>query len=530
MPTFITSANYAAGIVVVIASLIMLYKKSPSPRRKGIPLPPGPPACWFWSNALPTVNIAHALTDLVREHGPIMSFRQGSQVIIVIGSVEVYCPYLALPETMTKHWSLYQAATYIMEKEGGSLVDRPRSIAAGEMLSNGMRIVLARSGDQFRRLRKAVHTHLQPKAAETYQDMQREHAMEFILDMLNDSKNHQKHAHRYAVSVILRVTYGKSAPTANTDPEVVRISRVVEHVQAAIRPGAYLVDRVPLLRYLPGYGKQLDEWHHEELELYRHQLRRVKSEMDQNIAGSSFTKTLLENTERHQLSTDEMSYLAGSLFTAGSDTERLGITAMIMAAACHPLAQAKVREELDSVIGSDRAPTFQDSSSLPQLHAFLLEALRWRPIVRIGFPHRATKDVFWSVYDQQGYCIPEGAIVYGCHWTLSRDPIAFPDPEIFNPQRWLDSEGRLKDSMKFVVYGFGRRVCPGLHLANQSLYITLALLLWSFRITQRPDAPIDTHAFSDVVIPHSAPFEIDVIPRMKAAKLREMMMTNGRMD
>ncbi|KAG1805462.1 cytochrome P450 [Suillus subaureus] len=507
METFITSVNYAAGVAAIIVLLVMLYKTSPLAGRKGIPLPPGPPARWFWSNALPAVNIAHALTDLVREYGPIVSFQQGSQVIIVIGSIE--------------------AATDIMEKEGGSLVDRPRSIAAGEMLSNGMRIVLARSGDQFRRLRKAVHTHLQPKAAEAYKDMQRKHAMDFILDMLNDPKNHQKHAHRYAASVILRVTYGKSAPTANTDPEVVRIRRAVKHFQATTRPGANLVDRVPLLRYLPGYGKQLDEWHHEELELYRHQLRRVKSEVDQNTAGSSFAKTLLENTEGYQLSTDEMSYLAGSLFMAGSDTTAIGITAIIMAAACHPLAQAKVHEELDMVIGSDRAPIFEDSSSLPQLHAFLLEALRWRPIVRIGFPHRATKDIFW-----QGYCIPEGATVYGCHWTISRDPIAFPDPDVFNPQRWLDSEGRLKDNMnsKLVTYGFGRRVCPGLHLANQSLYITLALLLWSFRIAQRPDAPINTHAFSDVIIAHSAPFEIDVIPRMNVAKLRDMMTTDGRMD
>jgi len=55
------------------------------------------------------------------------------------------------------------------------------------------------------------------------------------------------------------------------------------------------------------------------------------------------------------------------------------------------------------------------------------------------------------------------------------------------------------------------------------MYIALALLLWSFRIAQRPDAPIDVHAFSDVVIPHAAPFEIDAIPRMEVVKLREMM-------
>ncbi|KAG1738484.1 cytochrome P450 [Suillus lakei] len=510
LETVIVSANYTASVIAVVVLLVVLYKKSFLAGRKGIPLPPGPPARWFWSNALPAVNIAYALTDLVREYGPVVSFRQGSQVIIVIGTIE--------------------AATDIMEKEGGSLVDRPRSIAAGEMLSNGMRIVLTRSGDQFRRLRKAVHTHLQPKAAGAFQDMQREHAMDFILDMLNDPKNHQKHAQRYAVSVILRVTYGKSTPTANTDPEVVRIHRAVKHFQVTLRPGAYIVDRVPLLRYLPGYGKQLDEWHHEELELFRHQLRCVKSEVDQNTAGPSFTKTLLENTEGHQLSTDEMSYLAGSLYGAGSDTTAIGLTAAIMAAACHPMAQAKVHEELDMVIGSDRVPTFQDSSSLPQLHAFLLEALRWRPIVRIGFPHRATKDIFWSVRDQQGYCIPEGAIVYGCHWTLSRDPIAFPNPEIFNPKRWLDSEGHLKDNMKFITYGFGRRVCPGQHLANNSLYITLALLLWSFRVAQRHDAPINTHAFTDTVISHAAPFEIDVTPRIEVARLREMMATNERMD
>ncbi|KAG1806933.1 cytochrome P450 [Suillus plorans] len=486
------NTNYAACVAIVVAVLVVTYKKFSLAHRKGIQLPPGPPARWFWRNALPTVNIACTLTDLVREYGPVVSFRQGSKVIIVIGGVE--------------------AAEDIMEKEGASLVDRPRSIAAGEMLSNGMSLTMAGAGERFRRLRKAIHPHLQPKAAEAYQDMLHENAMDFILDVLNDPTNYEKHTQRFASSIVLRVTYGKSAPTAIANPEFVRLCRVVDNFQSVIRPGAYLVDRVPLLRYLPGYGKQIYKWHNEELELFRYHLRRVKSEVDENKADPSLTKALLENTEEHQLSTDEMAYLAGTLFGAGFDTAsdatyyRYCNYHYYYGCGVPPTRPGK-------------APTFNDSSSLPQLHAFILEALRWRPVVQIGFPHRATKDVLWK-----GHCIPKGATVYGCHWALSRDPIAFPDPEIFNPQRWFDSEGRLKDNnARFITYGFGRRVCPGLHFTNHALYIITALLMWSFRIAQRPDAPINTYAFSDRVTPHAEPFEINVIPRVEVAKLRAAM-------
>jgi cytochrome P450 len=85
-----------------------------------------------------------------------------------------------------------------MEKEGSSLMDRPRSIAVGEILSRGMRILLA-SGDRFRRLRKAMHVHLQPKAVLAYRDMQCENARVLILDILDDPKNHQEHANRYVL-------------------------------------------------------------------------------------------------------------------------------------------------------------------------------------------------------------------------------------------------------------------------------------------------------------------------------------------
>jgi hypothetical protein len=46
------------------------------------------------------------------------------------------------------------------------------------------------------------------------------------------------------------VTYGKSTQTAYTDPEVFRIYKVLDHFELVMRPGVYLIDRVPLLRYL----------------------------------------------------------------------------------------------------------------------------------------------------------------------------------------------------------------------------------------------------------------------------------------
>ncbi|KAF9223307.1 cytochrome P450 [Gyrodon lividus] len=489
-----------AGIAAVTSVLAVLYKKyQVAPITKhGIPLPPGPPARWFWENALPTSNIARTLADWVEEHGPVMSLRQGSQVIIIIGRLD--------------------AATEIMEKEGGALSDRPRSIAFGEIMSNDMRLLVMGSGERFRRLRKAVHTHLQPRAAEAYQDMQMDTARVVILDILNDPKHHVEHARRYAAAVILRLIYGKSTPTAHDDPEVVRIRGAVSNFQAVLHPGAFLVDRIPLLRYVPGYGRVLREYHEFELALFRDQLGRVRDDMSRNEAGPSFGRTLLENIHDHRLSDDEMAYLAGGLLGAGFDTTAAGITTLVMTAACHPEAQARVQEEIDAVVGKDRAPTFEDWSQLPQLHAFVSEALRWRPIVSIGFSHRATKDIIW-----RGQCIPAGATVFGCHWAISRDPIAFPDPETFNPQRWLDSNGQLRTDMRFYTFGFGRRVCPGLHVANRSLYINLALLFWSFRIVERPDARIDVNAFTDSIISRPVPFEVDFVPRMEEKWLREMM-------
>jgi len=445
------------------------------------------------------VNISATFNEWADEYGPVITVRQGNEITIVIARVN--------------------AAAEIMEKEGGALADRPRMIAANEIFSRFKRITLIGGGELFRRLRKVIHAHFQPKAVLLYRDIQLEQAKMLVLDLLDDPKNHQKLAYRFSTSIILRVAYGKSGPTSVDDPDFVGVKQAIQHFSETMRPGAYLVDRFPWLRYVPGYGRRLKQYYESDLKFYSDQLNRVKFAMSSDDAGASFSRTLLENEDENRLSFDEMAFLAGTLFEAGSSTTADTIIMMTMAAACFPSEQSWVQEELDRVVGMDRLPCWNDWSTLPRLHAFISEVLRWRPVTPFGFTHRSTRDIIW-----RGYCIPAGTKVLGNQWAISRDPAVFPNPEKFEPQRWLDQHGQLRNDLQCYTFGFGRRVCPGMHLANRSIFIGLAFLLWSFRIVERPDAPIDTTPSIDNVLSYMAPFEVDFVPRMDEVRgLRELL-------
>ncbi|KAG1810570.1 cytochrome P450 [Suillus subaureus] len=484
-----------ACTLVVLTSIWIVKQRYQAARR--LPLPPGPPGRWLLGNEMPKSYAPFQFARWTEQYGPVFSLKQGHRIFVVIGR--------------------HQAAVDIMEKEGANLADRPRSIAVQETLSDGMRMVLERSGEKLRRVRRVLHAGLQPKVAATYEPIQTRHARNLILDILNDPKNHQSHAMRYAASVVMSFTYGKTTPTSYTDPEIVAVNKSLARFGQAIRPGAYLVDTYPILRFVPGYLSQLKAWHQEELALFNGQLDAVRRQMREGTAEPSFGRFILEHQKQYQLEEKGLGYIAGGMFAAGSDTTACAITIMMMAATIHTDAQARVQEELDNVVGRTRLPTFDDQEMLPQVTAFMLESLRWRPVALGGFEHRATKDIIWK-----NYLIPAGATVIGNHWAIANDPEVFPEPHKFNPQRWIDDAGRVRDDLRFFTFGFGRRVCPGQHVANRSIFINTALILWAFRLSENPAAKIDTLAFSDTAVIHAAPFEICLEKRIDENLIREL--------
>ncbi|KAG2048915.1 cytochrome P450 [Suillus hirtellus] len=438
-----------AVIVVVLGE----YCKGISFAKYAFQLPPGPPKSWIWGSAMTSNSVTHTIAQWIQQHGPVVSVHQGNQVSVIIGSVEV-------------------CANDIVEKEVSALVDHPQAIAAGEMFSQNMRLVLIRVG--------SANAQLQPKAIEAYRDIQSEDARQLVYDILKAPEKHQEHATRYSNLIILRMTHGRSTPTAYTDAEVVGMKIAAERFGIVMQPGAFLADRIPNLRYVPWYGRQLKAWFHEEYELVLGQTERVQNERASRIsiaasglAGLSFMCTLLEHG--HQLSRTEMCYLGGTIFGAANDNVNT---------ACHPEAQACVQEQLDTVVGRERAPSFEDVQRLTKLHAFMHESLRWRPVVPLGFPHRPTRDLIW---------------------------------------KWVKLCGRIRSNHKSFPFGFDRRVCPGQYLASDSILITLLCLFWAFLILEPKDAPIDRWAFKDNAVAHPQPFSVMSFSRWDVGHLEEIV-------
>ncbi len=73
--------------------------------------------------------------------------------------------------------------------------------------------------------------------------------------------------------------------------------------------------------------------------------------------------------------------------------------------------------------------------------------------------------------------------------AITHDPDVYPEPEVFKPERFLSPNGTLRDDVTPTsVFGFGKRVCPGRHYVDTTLFIVAATVLSAFRIEKRCDS------------------------------------------
>ena len=177
----------------------------------------------------------------------------------------------------------------------------------------------------------------------------------------------------------------------------------------------------------------------------------------------------------------------------------------LLAMLAYPETQARAHAELDAVVGRARLPTFADYPHLPYIRAMVKELLRWRPVGPLGIPHVSTEDDWY-----EGMFIPKGTICIPNMWHMNRDSELFgKNADDFDPTRYLDSSGDVAPAISDIKehghfsYGFGRRNCPGRYMADNSLFINIAVTLWATKMERKKDAsgrflPLDLDGWVDV--------------------------------
>ncbi|KAJ4387460.1 hypothetical protein N0V93_008052 [Gnomoniopsis smithogilvyi] len=347
----------------------------------------------------------------------------------------------------------------------------------------------------YRLHRKVIHQQFGNKAvAERFKEAESVESHRLLLRILEDPANLLEHIKSEASAIILRITYGYTIAPRSPDPLVTLIERTMDVFGLASDLLAWPVNSFPLLRHLPeglpgtSFKKTAREWSKLVDAMLNVPYTFVRQEMAKGTHRPSYVSSLIEQEratggEAVKLDAnreDVIKKTAAVMYGGGSDTTVSSIHAFILAMILFPEVQKKAQEEIDTVVGSDRLPQFGDRDNLPYVNALVNEVFRWHPVAPLAVPHKVDEETSYG-----GFRIPKGAYLIPSIWWFLHDPETYSDPSSFDPDRYL--EPRNEPDPTDANFGFGRRICPGRFVADQTLFITVARLLAVFDIRKAVD-------------------------------------------
>ncbi|MET8677143.1 cytochrome P450 [Streptomyces sp. NPDC004647] len=190
---------------------------------------------------------------------------------------------------------------------------------------------------------------------------------------------------------------------------------------------------------------------------------------------------------------DEIRDQVMTLLIAGTET-----TASVLAWAFHLLgrqteAEQRLHDEVDRILGG-RLPAFHDLPVLDYARRIIIETLRLYP------PAWLLTRVATVETELAGHRLPPGTTILFSPYVLGRNPQLFPDPERFDPDRWLPERASSVPRGAMVAFGAGSRKCMGdtFGLAEATLALAAVGARWQLRpapdttIRPKPEAALNT--------------------------------------
>ena len=515
------------SIVVVLA--IGLYKVMSIGRRPK-DFPPGPPTLPLLGNIhqvrwtaprlafqcdhrtvvdylqMPTRDAHLQFEKWAREYGPIYSLMLGTKTLIVLSDDK--------------------AIKELLDKRSANFSDRQEMYIGQKLCSDNLRLLMMGYGPQWRTIRKMVHALLNVSAAKAYVPYQVLENKQMLYEMHQQPEQFLQNIRRYSNALTTTMVFGWRTPTYEDEKMQQLFDGFSEFAEINQTGTAALIDFFPILRRLPEFllptQKRAKELHKHEKALYLGHWLKAKNAVADGTIKPCFCVGMADAQKRDHFSDDQAAYISGTLLEAGSDTTSSILYAFVQAMLLYPEVQRKAHEEIDRVVGQGRLPTMDDELDLQYIRSCVKETLRWMPTTILGaVPHAATKEDTYL-----GYRIPAGAGVMNNVWSINMDPIRHPNPRTFNPDRYAHDKQSLYDAAANpdaskrdqFTFGAGRRICPGMHVAERSLFLGMSRMLAAFDFkpemddTGKPILP-DQEKLTQGFVCMPEEFQVSITPR-----------------
>lgn len=207
---------------------------------------------------------------------------------------------------------------------------------------------------------------------------------------------------------------------------------------------------------------------------------------DKDNHREDFLNALIQMKKNAELTFDEVAAQMFIFQLAGYETSSTTLTYVAYELAMNPEIQERLREEINEVVERHGGVSYEAIFDMPYLDCVINEALRKYPPGRLLIRRM----------NQESYTIPgteinlklNDLVAVSIH-GIQHDPLIYPQPDVFDPERFRPAEVQKRHSMSFLAFGEGNRNCIGLRFAMMEIKLALAQVLMEFRLERGTDLP-----------------------------------------
>ncbi|KAK7041427.1 hypothetical protein VNI00_009293 [Paramarasmius palmivorus] len=474
--------------------------------KRRLPLPPGPRADPIIGHArsIPAQNQAATFQRWTKTYGDLVYLKVFGREMVVIGS--------------------FEAAQELLENRGGNYCCRPPFIV-WEMMGWWPILTFLPYGKFFLKHRRVFQQYFGRKESLAFTDIVADEARLLVLNLSRAAPGSHLHcAHRFTTSNIMRVACGKQVKS-DDDPFMTLATELAPVINNSGPMGNTFIDIFPWLKHFPSwfpgtyYASYALSCREATRKLHEYPVQYVKAQLASGNVERSFVSELLTGLgdTPDAMNLVDIKGASATVFAAAEDTTFASLTVFFLAMILHPEHQKRAYQEIITVIGEDRLPEYRDRGSLPFVESILQETLRWHPPLSLAIPHRSLED---DVYNDR--FIPKGTIMIPNVLGMSLDDTVYSDPKAFNPVRFLSAPEGKGEPHFTAVWGFGRRICPGRHFADITLWYAMVHILAVYEILPAKDnngnlVQPEKH-FTEGLISQVEPYHFEVRLRSEAAR------------